>query len=571
MCSRSVLAAILALCLLGTLSSSRAEAQGASAMAWGENDSGQLGIGGPTVGPCGCVENPTAVKGLSGATQIVAGFFHALALRSDGTVVGWGENGSGQLGTAEKEQELTQVPGLANVIAIATGEAHTLALRSDGTVAAFGSNQFGQLGTGGTGSLVNPSPTTVPGLSDVVAIAAGDRFSLALRANGTVLAWGADEKGQVGDLGASQGTCHCIAQPTLVPGVSGAVAIAAAEEHAFAVLSDGTVRAWGRDQGGRLGDGTNGEAGCDCRGPISVPGVGGVNLLVAGRFGALARLNSGALEIWSDEDLLPGGEGSGICACILPSGVNGLTAPMGLAAGSQYILALAPNGTIVSWGHNESGQLGDGTREERLALGPVPNLSGVSGVSAGRDASFALIGPSQALEVSLAGAGSGAVGTQGLLCPGACEARYPQSQVVILRAEPHSGSGFAGFSGACTGTAPCQLRMDQDKSLTATFGPPKGTKITRAKINARKHRASFAFSAPGAITGFQCELIRPRGGSGRKRRHRKAHFAACKPGKVYRRLSSGRYTFEVRALDLLGADARPALRHFRIARVRRKR
>jgi hypothetical protein len=148
--------------------------------------------------------------------------------------------------------------------------------------------------------------------------------------------------------------------------------------------------------------------------------------------------------------------------------------------------------------------------------------------------------------------------------------------VEILRAEPSPGSGFAGFSnGPCTGTAPCQVKLDQDQSLTATFGPPKGTAITKATVISRKKTASFSFGAPGAITGFQCELIRPKPHKRHKpRAHRspkrvahkppQPHFSSCQAPIAYKHLRPGRYTFKVRALDILGADANPALKRFAI-------
>ena len=135
-----------------------------------------------------------------------------------------------------------------------------------------------------------------------------------------------------------------------------------------------------------------------------------------------------------------------------------------------------------------------------------------------------------------------------------------------LRAEPKPGSGFAGYSGPCSGTASvCQLKLDQDRTLTATFGPPKGTKITKAKIAAAKRSASFSFSAPGAITGFQCTLVKPHLAH---RKKQKPRFSTCKAPRAFKHLRPGRYTFKVRALDVLGADAHPATRHFTI-RARR--
>ncbi len=101
-------------------------------------------------------------------TSIAAGLFHAVALKSDGMVVAWGDNGDGQ----------TTIPkGLTNVVAIAAGVTHTVALKSDGTVTAWGRNHNDQ--------------TTIPkGLTNVVAIAAGSAYTVALKSDGTVTTWG---------------------------------------------------------------------------------------------------------------------------------------------------------------------------------------------------------------------------------------------------------------------------------------------------------------------------------------------------------------------------------------------
>jgi hypothetical protein len=150
--------------------------------------------------------------GLSGVVALSASY-HDLALKSDGTVVAWGANWEGQ----------AEVPvGLAKVVAVAAGVDHSLALKSDGTVVAWGANWAGQ--------------TDVPtGLSHVVAVAAGRVHSLALKSDGTVVAWGVNYLGV-----------------TDVPvGLSGVVAVAAGDCTSLALKSDGTVVQWGSVQWGR--------------------------------------------------------------------------------------------------------------------------------------------------------------------------------------------------------------------------------------------------------------------------------------------------------------------------------
>jgi hypothetical protein len=260
--------------------------------------------------------------------------------------------------------------------------------------------------------------------------------------------------------------------------------------------------------------------------------------------------------------------------------VSGLLGTAAIAAGYFHSLALLSNGTVEAWGFNPFGQLGNGTTNSADLPVPVNGLSGASGVSAHDNVSFALLGPTQTLSIALVGAGAGAVGgPAGILCPSTCSAGFPQGAVETMRAAPTAGSGFAGFSGACTGTGLCRVTMGQDQSVSATFGPPKGTQITHAKINSRKKSATFLFAAPGAITGFECMVIRP---SPRRRHHGshkrlslrkrpKPHFTACSAsGKGYKHLLPGRYAFEVRALDILGADVVPATQHFKIKLVKQR-
>jgi alpha-tubulin suppressor-like RCC1 family protein len=223
---------------------------------------------------------PAVPSGLSGVTAISAGGYHNLALKSDGTVVAWGDNSNG---------EATVPAGLTGVKAIAAGNANSFALKSDGSIVAWGWNGDGQ--------------TTVPaGLTGVKAIAAGWYHTIALKNDGTVVAWGKNINGT-----------------TNVPsGLTGVVAIAAGAYHSLALKSDGTVIAWGDDGSGQ----------------ISVPtGLSGVRAISAGVAFSLAVREDGTIVAW-------GGNNYG--QVNVPTGLTGIVAASG---GTNHSIVLKCDGS----------------------------------------------------------------------------------------------------------------------------------------------------------------------------------------------------------------------------------
>jgi Regulator of chromosome condensation (RCC1) repeat/IPT/TIG domain len=212
---------------------------------------------------------PQPVSGLSNVTSISSGGDHSLALLSNGTVMAWGLNGSGQLGDGTTEGPETcgfingeplycsrtpvPVSGLSNVTAISAGGNHSLALLKNGAVEAWGANSNGQLGTGTTSG--SDVPVAVSGLSEVTAVSAGSEFSLALLGNQAVKAWGFNEFGQLGDgIECPAGNdCHSDV-PEAVGELNGVTAISAGSQHALALLTNHTIKAWGYGRLGALGD-----------------------------------------------------------------------------------------------------------------------------------------------------------------------------------------------------------------------------------------------------------------------------------------------------------------------------
>ncbi len=146
--------------------------------------------------------------------------------KKDGTVWSWGLNFFGQLGdgTTDNRTSPSQIPSLKGVAAAAAGNNHSVVLLNDGTVWTFGDNTLGQLGDD-SNSLSRSLPLSVPSLRNIVSIASGANFTLALQNNGTVWAWGDNTNGQLGD-----GTLASRRQPVQVTGLSGVTAVSAGKK-----------------------------------------------------------------------------------------------------------------------------------------------------------------------------------------------------------------------------------------------------------------------------------------------------------------------------------------------------
>jgi len=276
--------------------------------AWGYNGQGQLGSGIGT----GEMEypNPMQVELSAGdpfgsVVDIAAGYNSSFALKNDGTLWAWGHNDDGQLGDGTDTNRRNPVQVMASegvpfvgVVAVSSGPHHTLALKSDGTIWAWGSNNNGELGDGGnvqrSAYPVQVKASNGVPLSGVTAIAAGGSdgsasgFSLALKNDGTVWAWGQNGYGKLGngdDANENQKNPVQVMASAGVP-LSGVAAIAASKyHHTLALKDDGAVWAWGKNNDGQLGNGTETPSGI----PVQVSG--GLNL------GATTRVTFTAAQV----------------------------------------------------------------------------------------------------------------------------------------------------------------------------------------------------------------------------------------------------------------------------------
>lgn len=369
-----------------------AAAPSGHAWAWGNNADGELGNG--TTTPYGGVATPGQVSQLTDVTAVAGGSNFSLALKSDGTVRAWGNNGWGQLGRGSYLASTTpvQVSGLSDVKAIAAGDLHTLALKSNGTVWGWGFNYYGQVGNGSGNNVL--SPVRVSGLSGVSAIAAGNGgfTSYALKTDGTVWAWGYDGLGQLGN-GKSDENAH--PKPVQVSNLNGVTGIGAGTSHALAVRSDGTVRAWGYNGYSQLGTTTTAACGayhdpCSTT-PVQVKNLTGVSTVAGGGNFSLALKSNGTVWGWGENGYgqLANGTTTLFGGVKTPT-KSKLASVTAIAAGGEHTLALKSDGTVSAAGSNQLGQLGNGTFTDSSNPVGIINVSGVSAIGAGLNHSLAI-------------------------------------------------------------------------------------------------------------------------------------------------------------------------------------
>ena len=295
-------------------------------------------------------------------------------------VLGWGINAQGQLGNNGTASSLVPVAVNATgalsgktVLGISESPYHSLALRSDGTVVAWGYGGQGQLGNGGTAqSNVPVTVNTTAGVSalagkTVIAVSAGSYHSLALCSDGTVAAWGYNASGRLGNNSTTASNVPVAVNTTAgVSALAGktVVAISAGGDFSLALCSDGSVVAWGYNGQGALGNNTI----TDSPVPVAVETSGALSgktlsAIATGGSHNLALCSDGTMVAWGYN-----GDGelgnntttqSNVPVPVVTSGVLFGKTVVSIAAGGNQNLALCSEGTLVSWGSNSQGLLGN--------------------------------------------------------------------------------------------------------------------------------------------------------------------------------------------------------------------
>jgi alpha-tubulin suppressor-like RCC1 family protein len=376
---------------------------GGSVACWGYNGDGQLGDGTMTDRL-----RPVAVEGIRHAIMISAGFYETCALLAGGAVTCWGGNAYGDLGdgTARGPEKCgldpcsrgpVAVQRIAHATSITVGAFHACAALADGDVRCWGFNYYGQLGDGTRTN--STTPVAVAGITTATQVSASTLHSCALLASGTVACWGDNNDGQLGD-GMLTGPVRCAGyacspRPVRVIGITDAKQISAGGDtsgegdgdHACAVIAGGTVKCWGANYSGELGDGTIIDRGT----PVLVRGVTGATQVAAGGYASCALFGGGRITCWGDNSSGELGSETTTGFRTQPVVVKQITDATSATAGGYHSCAVLAGGKVACWGDNTNGELGDGTTGEALTEVSVHGITDATQVAAGNYHSCAVL------------------------------------------------------------------------------------------------------------------------------------------------------------------------------------
>jgi alpha-tubulin suppressor-like RCC1 family protein len=338
---------------------------------WGGNWRGQLGLGYSDDGPHAV---PEAVTGITAATRVAAGDDDTCVIVSGG-VRCWGDNWSGQLGIGSRDGDghglPTAVTGISTATDVAINSDHACAVLSNGSVRCWGRNDSGQLGNGATTDSF--TPVAVKGITTATTVAVGYGSTCVRVSTGGIKCWGDNSSGQLGN-----GTFRSSLAAVSVAGITTAITVAGGGPTNCARLSGGAIRCWGSNFAGELGRGTSDEQGGPASAtdatPMAPKGITTSVALGSGGGASCVVLTGGSARCWgaNGDWRYPYGEWQNPRSFdTAPVIVPGVSSATSVTAGGGHACARLGDGSVRCWGNNELGQLGDGSPAIVVAPGTV--------------------------------------------------------------------------------------------------------------------------------------------------------------------------------------------------------
>lgn len=312
---------------------------------WGTNVFGEIGSASPITFSAG-----VEIDGLQDVVQLGLGRFHSCARIADGSVRCWGINSRGQLGngTLDDTSEPSTVMAIDAAVEIAVGSSLSCARHASGRVSCWGVDALGADG------LLRWLPADVPALDGVAGVALGTNHHCARWPDGSVSCWGANDHRQLGEGATGPETQRSL---VAVVGVANVIALGLGHSHTCALLADGRVQCWGRNDSGQLGDGTEGD---DRAVPTFVSGIDSAIELAVYDDHSCVRLADWSVRCWGYSYWGEAGQRGESIWNTAPVAISGLGDAVALALGAFHSCARISDGTVRCWGGDSSGQLGNG-------------------------------------------------------------------------------------------------------------------------------------------------------------------------------------------------------------------
>jgi alpha-tubulin suppressor-like RCC1 family protein len=315
--------------------------------------------------------------------RLAGGGYHSCQALGPGTVRCWGDNEFGQIGdgTTTERHTPVQVTGIGKAVSIATGNYFSCALLAGGAVKCWGRNEYGQIGDNTTAD--RSTPVSVLNLgAPAVAIAAGEDHACALIVGGKLKCWGYNGSGTLGD-----DTVTNSSTPVFVHKLSHVVDVDAGDFHTCATKADGTEWCWGYNNYGQLGNGTT----TDSLVPTQVVGVKHALATALGDYTSCALNQARKVICWGYGGYGARGDGTTTETKTMPGPVSALSNVAKLAYGYFNGCAVVKSGSELCWGRNSEGQVGDGSTSDAPTPRTVAQLGRVADLGIGYEHALAML------------------------------------------------------------------------------------------------------------------------------------------------------------------------------------